>query len=78
MPKPKHVTINQASAITALAVLQAEKDAGYEEGIADGLRIAERIYAWWAGNHELKEPRDVEELKSWSQAALLELRKKLK
>ena len=54
-----------------------ELEAGYKEGVADGVRVAERILAWFLVNPQLKEPKSFETLEQWSRKTIDELRSKL-
>lgn len=59
-------------------ILDEEYKAGFKEGIAKGLGIADRIYGWWQINHQLLEPHSPEKLREWSQTALDELKQLLR
>lgn len=58
-------------------MLDDTRHEGYLNGIADGLRVAERIYVYYAANHKLKEPETLEILKEWAEKDLNVLREKL-
>jgi hypothetical protein len=58
-------------------LLMAEYRDGLKEGIADGVRVAERILTWFLANQTLREPKSIETLEQWSRDAIAELLSKL-
>ena len=54
-----------------------EHRAGFQNGVAYGHSIAERIFLLWFTNDQLKEPSSIDTLEKWSREALDELKKKL-
>ena len=50
---------------------------GYNDGIAKGRDIAQRIMLWFTTNNHLVEPHSIAKLEEWSRNALNELQYKL-
>ena len=62
-------TINQ---IEDLVSIECEKH--YKNGVAEGLRSAERIYLWYSTNDNLRTPYSETTLKKWALAEINRLR----
>lgn len=58
-------------------ILKKERKEGYQQGIAEGYAVAERIMVWWLSNHQLVQPRSQEKLEGWSRDELAKLKAKL-
>jgi hypothetical protein len=67
--------VNRKEIIAEL--LEQEQRDGYVNGIAEGYAVAQRIFVWFATNHQLKEPKTIDELQEWSRKELDGLRSKL-
>lgn len=46
---------------------------GFNQGVYQGIILAERILERWYANHQLLQPFDPDQLREWSLAAIAEL-----
>lgn len=54
--------------------LQLHANDAYNEGISEGLVVAEEILSWWANNHKNTAPFSFETLNKWSKDRIKVLR----
>lgn len=59
-----------ATVAASIRGLEAE---AFQEGITEGIVVANRIAAWYANNHKLLEPYSEETLAQWTKDAISEL-----
>lgn len=57
-------------------IVDDERREGYNDAIAKGRQIAERILLWFTTNEDLKFPHPIAKLAEWSRKAIDELRYK--
>ena len=69
--------INQMRKATILDLIAEEGLSRYQDGIAEGLAVAERIFVWYADNNKKADPASEEVIAGWCQNELTKLRSKL-
>ena len=58
-------------------LFEEERKDGYRNGIAEGYAVAQRIFVWFSTNHQLNEPKHIDQLREWSNIELTKLKKNL-